>query len=83
MTGQDARKTQRLPALLGASISSVQKTTVFDCLIKNISDHGAMIKIDRIWDIPETFRLYIEKHDKSYNCRIRWKTYNSMGVSFS
>jgi len=83
MPSQDARKTQRFPAFLGVNISCTHKTTVFDCLVKNISDKGALIKIERIWDIPENFRLYIKKYDKSFYCSVQWKTHNRLGVSFS
>lgn len=83
MPRQDARKNQRSRAFLGAKIFFDHKPSTFDCLVKNFSDKGALIDIETIWDIPETFRLYIEKFDKSFECRIQWKTHNKLGVSYS
>ena len=83
MPRHDARKYQRLPAYLGAKIFFDHKPSTFDCLVKNISDKGAQISIETIWDIPESFSLYIEKFDKNFECNIRWKKHNKLGVSYS
>jgi hypothetical protein len=79
----ESRKTQRSPAFLGAKIFFDNKPSTFDCLVKNISDEGAYIKIESIWDIPETFRLYIQKYGKSFECHVRWKADGKLGVSYS
>jgi len=83
MLRHEARKHQRLPAYLGARIHFEHKASTFDCLIKNISDKGALIAIEGVWDIPETFHLYIAKFDKSYSCHAKWKTGNKLGVSYN
>ena len=83
MNDNDKRKQQRLPAYLGAKIFFDHKPSTFDCLVKNISDHGARINIESIWDIPETFRLHIAKFNMSYECRTIWKTHNQLGVSYN
>jgi hypothetical protein len=82
MREQDARQNQRLRSFLGAKIFFDHKPSTFDCLIRNFSDTGAQIEIGSIWDIPETFRLYVDKFDKSFECRVKWKTHNKLGVSY-
>lgn len=83
MPNYGARKTQRLPSYLGAKIFFENKPSTFNCLIKNISGKGAYLKIDSIWDIPETFRLYIDKFDKTVECHVHWKAHGKLGVSYS
>lgn len=83
MSQPDARKHQRLPAFLGAKIHFGNSLSTFDCLVKNISDTGALINIETVWDIPETFRLHIATLDRSYECQIKWKTHNKLGVSYT
>ena len=82
MLKQDARKTQRMPAYLGAKIIFAHKPSTFDCLVRNTSDTGAQITIESIRDIPETFRLHIEKFNKSFDCRTIWMAHNKLGVQY-
>jgi len=82
MNGHGKRRNQRFPAYLGAKIFFACKPSTFDCLVKNISDEGAQINIESVWDIPETFRLHIAKFNTSYECRTKWKTHNKLGVRY-
>lgn len=83
MPESEAREHQRLPAYLGGEIRFNQNLSTFECLIKNISEKGAMISIDTVWDVPKTFCLYIAKHDKFYDCQTRWRTRSKLGISFT
>ncbi len=83
MPMQEARKNQRSPTYLGASIYFDDKSSTFDCLVKNLSENGARLAIDTVWDIPRNFRLYIPKYNDYYTCLTKWKTHNNLGVHFS
>lgn len=87
MQKNDLRKNQRMPAYLGAKIFFSHKPSTFDCLVKNISEEGAQINIESVWNIPESFRLHIAKHNKSYECqtewKTEWKTHNKLGVCYN
>lgn len=82
MPVRNTRESQRFPAYLGAQIFFRNKPSTFDCLVRNTSDGGALIDIESIWDIPETFPLYIAKFGRSVDCKVQWKTHNRLGVQF-
>lgn len=83
MQMREARTVQRMPAYLGGKIRFNQDYCIMDCLIKNISPKGARITIDSVWDVPESFRLYIARHDKTIDCKIKWRTQGQIGVGFT
>lgn len=83
MPTPETRKSQRLPAYIGARIFFEHNPSTFDCLIRNISDNGAQIEIASIWGIPETFKLYIAKFDKIVECHVQWKTHNKLGICYA
>ena len=79
----EARKVQRMPAYLGGKIIFSQNYCVFDCLIKNISPKGARITIESVRNVPDSFKLYIARYEKVFQCKTQWRGTGQLGVSFS
>jgi hypothetical protein len=55
--------------------------SVFDCVIRNISDTGAMLQVGGL-GIPSHFTLKYDGPTPTHPCTVRWRTENAMGVSF-
>lgn len=82
MAAHEVREYKRAPAYLGAKIYFEHRPSTFDCLVKNVSDNGALLNIEAIWGIPDSFRLHIPKYDAHYVCQTKWRTHNKLGVQF-
>lgn len=54
----------------------------FDCMIRNLSDHGAMLAISETAGIPDHFELRLEAAHPVRHCVVRWRTVDHIGVEF-
>lgn len=55
--------------------------STIECVVRNLSEGGAQLKVVSILGIPETFLLRLA--DKSTrNCAIAWKRADVLGVKF-
>ena len=77
----EGRVAIRKRTLLGAKIIFNDGHSVFDCLIRNLSDTGAMIQIENPLAAPNAFKLQLSD-DRLLACAVRWRKINSMGVEF-
>jgi hypothetical protein len=75
------RHAQRIRSFLGAKIVLSGGHSVFDCLVKDISEAGARLKVENVVVIPETFELRIVD-GRRFECTIRWRSQGFVGVEF-
>ena len=57
------------------------RTSVIDCMVRNLSSSGACLKVTSSLDIPDSFDLTMECATRA--CTVVWKTDNQIGVSFN
>jgi len=55
---------------------------VFDCIVKDISDAGARLKVQNVVSVPETFKLLISD-GRSFEATVKWRRIDSIGVRFA
>ena len=72
----------RSRSFLGATIVVDGGNSVFDCIVKDISDTGARLMLQNALPIPETFALRIVD-GREFECVVRWRRINALGVSLS
>jgi len=53
-----------------------------ECLVCNVSQSGAAIEIKGTICIPESFNLIIDSERINKNCRVVWRKYQRLGVTF-
>jgi hypothetical protein len=71
----------RLRTLKGGSILFGVAPAV-DCVIRNMSETGALLAVDSAIGIPEDFTLLIKPELIKRNCRVMWRSANRIGVAF-
>jgi hypothetical protein len=54
-----------------------------DCVVRNLSDTGAALEVASPLGIPQTFNLLISGERITYQCEVRWRKENRIGVAFS
>lgn len=53
------------------------------CVVRNISDGGAMLEFDQAYILPKDFELYIDLEDYEVSCERRWEAGLNCGVMFT
>ena len=53
-----------------------------ECLVCNVSESGAAIEIKGAIRIPETFNLIVDSELINKDCRVVWRKYQRLGVTF-
>jgi diguanylate cyclase (GGDEF)-like protein len=71
----------RRRVLKRAQIVFKGREAVIDCVVLNLSDRGACLKVESPIGIPEAFDLVLD-HATVGNCRVAWRTATQIGVEF-
>jgi hypothetical protein len=53
-----------------------------DCVVRNLSDTGAALEVASPLGIPQAFNLLISGDRTTYQCEVRWRKENRIGVAF-
>ena len=78
----ERRDTARLRSLLGARACYNQRRATLDCVVRNISEGGALLVVSDAVVLPALFELEIAQRQRSYNAQVRWRSGTRVGVSF-
>lgn len=76
------RRAARRRALKGAQIIFNDGASVIDCVVRDVSETGAKLKIPSPLGVPDTFTLSVQVDDIRYKCRVAWRRATEIGVSF-
>src|SRR5947209_14866698 len=55
---------------------------VFDCVVRNISQGGAMLEMETLLGIPRSFQVLLDHDAKARPCKVVWRTNKRMGIAF-
>lgn len=75
------RKFPRSRAFLGAKIVFNDSHSSYDCIVRELSEGGAQIKVENALAVPECFDLIVSD-GRSFACEVRWRRINAIGVEF-
>ena len=79
---ETARTAQRTRTLLRARIDFNGGMSTLECAVRDLSETGARIELGDSVAMPGKFRLFIPKHQRSYEAETRWHRGNSVGIEF-
>jgi hypothetical protein len=77
------RRSPRLRALLGATITFNNGSSTVDCLIRDISESGARLAVPEAVTLPAAFELFIPRKNKKRPVEMLWRRADVVGVSFA
>jgi hypothetical protein len=77
----DKRARQRQRTFKGGSVSWTGGVSV-DCIIRNLSETGALLELSNANGIPDTFTLIIKPELLKRSCQIAWRSESRFGVRF-
>jgi hypothetical protein len=58
------------------------RRATIDCVIREISDHGARLELHHTEAVPDTFELNIPQKKQQYVAEIKWRRGHEAGVEF-
>ena len=77
----ERREVPRQRTLLGARIVFNNRQSTLDCVVRNLSDVGAMVLISDAVALPAAFELEIEHKRRVYGARFRWRDGERVGIA--
>jgi PilZ domain len=79
----DSRKSTRRPVRHGSWIFVGANTPLIPCVLLDVSDSGARLKVDPATELPADFILVLSR-DKRLNrrCRMIWRDEGMVGATF-
>jgi PilZ domain len=83
----DRRETQRRASprkrtLKKGRIVFNNRRSVIDCTVRNLSDGGALLLVNSLIGIPDSFDLTIDSDSTTFAAKLMWKRENQLGVKF-
>lgn len=78
----ERRQMQRGRTFLGGSITFGYQGFTIDCLVKDMSPHGARVIFSDAIPVPSEVDLFIERHGKTRRARFVWRRDQEAGIVF-
>jgi hypothetical protein len=78
----ERRTNLRRRTLLTGKIIFNQRSSVINCVVRNLSDTGACLEVPDTLGIPDTFKLKVEPNGACSDCRVAWRLAKRVGVVF-
>ncbi len=79
---EERRKVARHKSLLRGCVYFNNRRSAVDCLIRDISTHGARLVFSGTVSIPDMVDLYIPQKEETFRARVHWRHGDEMGVGF-
>ena len=79
---QDRRQNVRDKVLLGAVAEVREIGATMDCVVRNLSDGGACVELNRSANLPNEIKLTIKHRGRGYLARMIWRQANRIGLAF-
>jgi hypothetical protein len=80
---QDRRESVRDKVMYGGVAEIGERGTTHECIVRNISDHGAAIEFNDDFQLPkEQLSLRIARKGRSFLAKVVWWRDNFVGVAF-
>ena len=82
--GADRRRSPRKPCTLGGRLYFGLAGLSIDCIIRDISEHGARIAVpSAAWRAPKEIHLLSLREGKVYSGQVMWNRGRYLGLNFS
>jgi len=78
---REHRNEARHRALKGARIAFKGNSAVIDCVVCNLSNRGACLKVASPIGIPDSFDLLLDVASVRH-CRVTWRKATQIGIEF-
>jgi hypothetical protein len=78
----DRRQSPRDRVIFGAVATVNEPGSTMDCVVRNISEHGACVEFDHAAGLPDEMNLAVARKGRSYLASLIWRQANRVGLAF-
>jgi hypothetical protein len=78
----DRRQNARDKVMYGGVVEINESGSTMDCVVRNISEHGACLELDQAARLPDEMNLTIARKGRSFLARLIWRQANKVGLAF-
>ena len=82
MAEPDKRRAPRKRILKGATIAFNDRSSTMSCVVRDISDTGARLRLTKGQVVPSRFELFIDIDGIEVPCAVAWRRGDEVGVVF-
>ena len=79
----DRRTSPRLQVLKNGKILFIDQPCFVECIIRNISEDGALLSLIVSVPLPRVILLWEQQTGKLYECGVKWRKDHMVGVHFT
>ncbi|WP_319773606.1 PilZ domain-containing protein [Breoghania sp.] len=83
MDGENRRKSHRRRMLQGGKIVYGRSALLIDCMIRDLSEEGARLKVSNARDVPDNIRLFNSGEKTIIDATVMWRSPREVGVQFT
>ncbi|BCJ90428.1 hypothetical protein IZ6_11630 [Terrihabitans soli] len=77
------RRSPRMRTMKGASVILPGSASAFSCVMRNLSEHGALVELPSTIGIPGAVILQTQDGTLNRHCRVVWRTEVRLGLEFT
>jgi PilZ domain len=78
----DRRQNARDKVMYGGVAEINESGSTMNCVVRNISEHGACLELDQAARLPDEMNLTIARKGRSFLARLIWRQANKVGLAF-
>jgi PilZ domain len=82
MAEEEKRIAPRQRVLKAAKIITMDNTSVIDCTVRNLSDTGAQLIIEKSVRMPDEFQFFLANGDTVRDAVLAWHRGDRVGLKF-
>ncbi|NBN64068.1 PilZ domain-containing protein [Microvirga tunisiensis] len=79
----ERRAAPRMRVLKAGRIVFGNGMRVYDCMLRNSSEGGVLLKVPSTHDVPDEFMLYVDTDQIRRPVQIVWRKADQLGVRFT
>ncbi|MCC6946365.1 MAG: PilZ domain-containing protein [Bradyrhizobiaceae bacterium] len=79
---QERRNSSRKRSFLKGVVYYNNHLSSAECLIRDLSEHGARVQFGSVIGLPDTVELHIPARDQIIICQVRWRKGDEVGLAF-
>jgi len=79
----ERRATRRDKVLYGGVAAISRRGLTRDCVVKNISAHGATLEFGSAVGLPDQIAVMVPRQARTYQSKLVWQRGNTVGVAFA
>ena len=80
---EERRKFRRHRVILGGKIFFHHESSSVDCVIRDLSENGAHLRMESTTSVPDQFDLLINQEEMLYPSEVAWRNMTDIGVRFT